>query len=57
MSETSERQRNKRPGPELSGERARQGKIILRTRTRRILFIAGLVGLAIIAILLRQAGA
>jgi hypothetical protein len=37
----------------LSAEDARQGEIILRTKTRRIIFIAGLVGLVIVAVLLR----
>jgi hypothetical protein len=37
----------------LSAEEARQGEIILRTRTRRVIFIAGLVGLVIVAVLLR----
>ena len=38
---------------------ARQGEIILRTRTRRIIFIAGLVGavlLALISTILMHAG-
>lgn len=41
------------PETVLSAEEARQGEIILRTRTRRIIFIAGLVGLVIVAVLLR----
>ena len=32
-------------------EKARQGEIILRTRRRRIVFIAGLVGMAVLAVL------
>jgi hypothetical protein len=32
-------------------EKARQGEIILRTRLRRIIFIAGLVGVVLIAAL------
>ncbi len=31
-------------------EKARQGEIILRTRARRIIFIAGLVGIFIVAL-------
>jgi len=33
-------------------EDARQGEIILRTRTRRIIFIAGLAGCVAVALLL-----
>ncbi|MER9897300.1 peptide ABC transporter permease [Mesorhizobium sp. M0130] len=36
-------------GPVFSAEQARQGEIILRTRARRIIFIAGLVGLVLLA--------
>ena len=36
----------------LSGERARQGEIILRTRRRRAIFIAGLVGIVFLPLLL-----
>lgn len=32
-------------------EKARQGEIILRTRTRRIIFLAGLVGIIVIALI------
>ncbi|TIS56580.1 MAG: peptide ABC transporter permease [Mesorhizobium sp.] len=42
-------------GPVFSAEQARQGEIILRTRTRRIIFIAGLVGIVLLAILVRFA--
>jgi hypothetical protein len=35
------------------GEKARQGEIILRTRARRIIFIAGLVGLVVLAIVMQ----
>lgn len=42
-------------GPVFSAEDARQGEIILRTRMRRIIFIAGLVGIVLLAILLRFA--
>lgn len=38
-------------GPVFSAEQARQGEIILRTRARRIIFIAGLVGLVLLALL------
>ncbi|TIN30308.1 MAG: hypothetical protein E5Y31_08105 [Mesorhizobium sp.] len=41
--------------PVFSAEQARQGEIILRTRTRRIIFIAGLVGIVLLALLLRLA--
>jgi hypothetical protein len=34
-------------------EKARQGEIILRTRLQRIIFIAGLVGCVIVALILR----
>ncbi|MER9961335.1 peptide ABC transporter permease [Mesorhizobium sp. M0045] len=37
-------------GPVFSAEQARQGEI-LRTRARRIIFIAGLVGLVFLALL------
>ena len=37
----------------FSAEEARQGEIILRTRTRRLIFIAGLVGLVVLAVLLQ----
>jgi len=36
-------------------EKARQGEIILRTRMQRIIFIAGLVGLAVVALLVQFA--
>ncbi|CDX15455.1 ABC-type dipeptide/oligopeptide/nickel transport system, permease component [Mesorhizobium sp. ORS 3324] len=44
-----------REGPVFSGEDARQGEIILRTRTRRIIFIAGLVGIVVLALVLTLA--
>lgn len=53
MSETLKRRKDAEQRTVVSAEDARQGEIILRTRTRRITFIAGLVGLVIIAILLR----
>ncbi|MBZ9671892.1 hypothetical protein [Mesorhizobium sp. ES1-3] len=42
-------------GPVFSAEQARQGEIILRTRTRRIIFIAGLVGIVILITVIRFA--
>jgi len=36
----------------FDAQEARQGEIILRTRTRRLIFIAGLVGFVILALLL-----
>jgi hypothetical protein len=47
--------RNNDDGPVFSAEQARQGEIILRTRTRRIIFVAGLVGIVLLVILLRFA--
>lgn len=40
-------------GPEYSAEAARGGRIILRTRAQRIIFIAGLVGIVVLAFLIR----
>lgn len=42
-------------GPVFSAEQARQGEIILRTRTRRIIFVVGLAGIVILAIVVRFA--
>ncbi|MDX8438845.1 peptide ABC transporter permease [Mesorhizobium australafricanum] len=42
-------------GPVFSGQDARQGEIILRTRTRRIIFIAGLVGIVVLALMVSLA--
>lgn len=42
--------------PAYPAEKARQGEIVLRRPWQRILFIAGLVGLAVLAMLLRWAG-
>ncbi|PBB17888.1 hypothetical protein CK219_21740 [Mesorhizobium sp. WSM4313] len=42
--------RQRRSG--VSGQDARQGEIILRTRARRIIFIAGLVGIVVLALVL-----
>lgn len=39
----------------LSGEKARQGEIVLRRRWQRWVFIAGLVGLVILAAVVRFA--
>jgi hypothetical protein len=41
--------------PVFSAEQARQGEIILRTRTRRIIFVAGLVGIVILVAVVRFA--
>ncbi|MBZ9794151.1 hypothetical protein [Mesorhizobium sp. ES1-4] len=40
--------RNGDAGPVFSAEQARQGEVILRTSTRRIIFVAGLVGIVIL---------
>ncbi|MER8595951.1 peptide ABC transporter permease [Mesorhizobium sp. M1182] len=45
---SSDRDKN---GPVFSAEQVRQGEIILRTRARRIIFIGGLVGLVLLALL------
>lgn len=45
-----------KPNPAYSGRDARQGEIILRTRARRIIFIAGLVALVGLALIARCAG-
>jgi hypothetical protein len=48
-----------RTPPTYRGQDVRQGEIILRTRTRRIIFIAGLAGaviLGFISIILAHAG-
>jgi hypothetical protein len=39
------------PAP-YPAEKARGGEIILRTRTRRVIFVAGLVGAVILGLLL-----
>jgi hypothetical protein len=41
--------------PTYSAEKVRQGEIILRTRARRVIFIAGLVGLVILALVMEFA--
>ncbi|CDX61346.1 peptide ABC transporter permease [Mesorhizobium sp. LCM 4577] len=42
-------------GPVFSGQNARQGEIILRTRAQRIIFIAGLVGIVVLALVVSLA--
>ncbi|WP_434721589.1 peptide ABC transporter permease [Mesorhizobium sp. RIZ17] len=42
-------------GPVFSGQDARQGEIILRTRVQRIIFIAGLVGIVVLALMVSLA--
>ena len=42
-------------GPVFSGQNARQGEIILRTRAKRIIFIAGLVGIVVLALVVSLA--
>ncbi len=42
-------------GPVFSGQNARQGEIILRTRAQRIIFIAGLVGIVLLALVVSLA--
>jgi hypothetical protein len=41
--------------PRDPGEKLRQGEIILRTRPRRIIFIAGLVGFVLLALFIQFA--
>ncbi|MGK9165179.1 hypothetical protein KXR53_02720 [Inquilinus limosus] len=43
----------KREPPAYPAEKARQGEIILRTRTQRVIFIAGLVLLVLFVLLAR----
>lgn len=46
------RRYGERHGPnEYSGERIRQGEIILKRRWQRIVFVAGFVGLALVLLL------
>ncbi|TPI60151.1 peptide ABC transporter permease [Mesorhizobium sp. B3-1-3] len=42
-------------GPVFSGQNARQGEIILHTRAQRIIFIAGLVGIVVLALVVSLA--
>ena len=51
MAEPGNRNDPKDEAPHISGEDARGGEIILRSRRRRIIFIAGLVGIVILALL------
>ena len=46
---------NKAQGRVYDAEDVRQGEIILRTRTRRLIFIAGLVGFVVLVLVLRLA--
>ena len=40
----------------ISAERARGGEIVLRKRWERLVFIAGLIGIVVLAVVLRLAG-
>lgn len=40
----------------ISGQDARGGEIILRTRRRRVIFVSGLIGLILLVLLVRFAG-
>jgi|GEM_PF-685019 len=40
----------------ISADEARGGEIILRSRRRRMIFLGGLIGMVVIAIILRIAG-
>ncbi|HWK68014.1 MAG TPA: peptide ABC transporter permease [Rhizobiaceae bacterium] len=42
--------------PTYDAEKVRQGEIILRTRTRRVIFISGLVGIVVLALLIALLG-
>lgn len=42
--------------PHISAEDARGGEIILRSRRRRLVFIAGLVGFVVLALILKFSG-
>ncbi|HEY1604206.1 MAG TPA: peptide ABC transporter permease [Allosphingosinicella sp.] len=44
------------PVPHLTGEEARGGEIVLRSRARRLVFIGGLVLAVLIVIVLRFGG-
>ncbi len=51
----------KKPDPKqrrqtIGAQDARQGEIILRTRARRIIFIAGLAGVVVLALLVSVFG-
>ncbi|WP_020174637.1 hypothetical protein [Methyloferula stellata] len=45
--------RNYSTQPTVSAEKARQGEIILRTRTQRIIFFGGLVAIVVFGALLQ----
>jgi len=51
---TNHTNRNEPERP-YSAEKARQGEIILRTRTRKIIFIGGLVLFVVVVLILRLA--
>jgi hypothetical protein len=57
MTDHEHESERKRTGPKepYPAQKARQGEIILRTRTRQIIFISGLVGFVILAVILRLA--
>jgi len=42
--------------PRFSADDVRGGEIILRTRMRRLIFISGLVGIVLLALIVRIAG-
>ena len=48
-------EKNEERRPSYSAQDARGGEIILKTRRRRIIFIAGLVGFVLFALLVRFA--
>ncbi|MEX2628709.1 MAG: hypothetical protein WD341_02140 [Tistlia sp.] len=48
MARTGERGQGPR---EYSGDKARQGEVILKARWQRVVFVAGLVGLALVLLL------
>ncbi|OQM77627.1 peptide ABC transporter permease [Manganibacter manganicus] len=50
-----EKSEDTRQRPTLIGEEARQGEIILNTRTRRLIFIAGIVGLVVLGFVIQFA--
>jgi hypothetical protein len=50
MREPEERRDERQPYPT---EKARQGRIVLRTRAQRLIFIAGLPGVVILALVVR----
>jgi hypothetical protein len=39
----------------ITGEQARQGEIVLRSKWRRLIFLAGLCGVLVIIVILRLA--